>query len=253
LTRPALSVVIPAYNEESRLPDTLTRVTAYFEERGEPVEIMIVDDGSADRTAQVVDGFAQQHDTVRLVRNPHRGKGYTVRTGVLQARGDRVLVCDADLATPIEEEQKLSRWLNDGYAVAIASREGLGARRIGEPFYRHLMGRVFNLITRLVAVGGFQDTQCGFKMFRADAARDIFGRVRLYGDDAAQVQGAAVTAYDVEVIFLAVKRGYRVKEVPTEWRYGTQTKVNPLTDSMRNLSDVLRVRLNDWRGRYNGT
>ena len=170
----------------------------------------------------------------------------------MQAAGEQILVCDADLATPIEEEQKLSPWLQKGYAVAIASREGLGARRIGEPGYRHFMGRVFNLITRAVAVGGFQDTQCGFKMFRADAARDIFGHVQLYGDKAARVKGAAVTAYDVEVIFLAVKRGYKVKEVPTEWRYGSLTKVNPLTDSMRNFGDVMRVRLNDWRGRYNG-
>jgi dolichyl-phosphate beta-glucosyltransferase len=246
-------VVIPAYNEESRLPDTLGRVVAYFREQSYPVEILVVDDGSSDGTAAVVKAFAEQHPAVRLVHNEHRGKGYTVRTGVLQAQGERILVCDADLATPIEEEQKLAPWLQNGYAVVIASREGLGAKRIGEPFYRHLMGRVFNMITRLVAVGGFEDTQCGFKMFRADAARDIFQRVQLYGENAAAVHGSAVTAYDVEVIFLAVKRGYRVKEVPTEWRYGTMTKVNPLTDSMRNFADVMRVRLNDWRGKYNGT
>ncbi len=244
-------MVIPAYNEENRLPDTLARICAYFRERSAPVEILVVDDGSSDGTADFAASHAAAHPEVRLIRNPHRGKGYTVRTGVLNARGARVLVCDADLATPIEEEQKLTHWLNDGYAIAIASREGFGARRIGEPAYRHFMGRVFNLITRLIAVGGFEDTQCGFKMFQADAARDIFGRVQLYGDNAAAVHGAAVTAYDVEVIFLAVKRGYKVKEVPTEWRYGTQTKVNPLTDSMRNFSDVLRVRLNDWQGKYN--
>jgi dolichyl-phosphate beta-glucosyltransferase len=251
-SRPYLSVVIPAYNEESRLPDTLRRVAAYFREQDYPVEIVVVDDGSSDQTARVVQTFAQKHSEVRLIQNEHRGKGFAVRTGVLQAFGEHILVCDADLATPIEEEQKLSPWLQNGYAMAIASREGLGARRIGEPAYRHLMGRVFNFITRMVAVGGFQDTQCGFKMFRADAARDIFGRVQLYGDNAAKVSGAAVTAYDVEVIFLAVKRGYKVKEVPTEWRYGSMTKVNPLTDSMRNFGDVVRVRLNDWQGKYNG-
>jgi glycosyltransferase involved in cell wall biosynthesis len=245
-------VVIPAYNEESRLPATLGRVDAYFREQGYAVEILVVDDGSSDGTAAVVNAFAQQHSSVRLLQNEHRGKGYTVRTGVLQARGESILVCDADLATPIEEELKLSAWLQNGYAIAIASREGLGARRIGEPFYRHVMGRIFNLITRLVAVGGFEDTQCGFKMFRADAARDIFQHVQLYGENAVKVHGSAVTAYDVEVIFLAVKRGYKVKEVPTEWRYGTMTKVNPLTDSIRNFSDVMRVRINDWRGKYNG-
>ncbi|MBI5877017.1 MAG: glycosyltransferase family 2 protein [Chloroflexi bacterium] len=249
--RPALTVVIPAYNEEKRLPDTLARVAAYFRAHAASIEILVVDDGSSDGTADFVASFAQANPEVRLIRNPHRGKGYTVRTGVLGATGARVLVCDADLATPIEEEQKLSHWLDDGYAVAIASREGLGARRIGEPAYRHIMGRVFNLITRLIAIGGFEDTQCGFKMFEAGAARDIFGRVQLYGDNAAVVRGAAVTAYDVEVIFLAVKLGYKVKEVPTEWRYGTATKVNPLTDSMRNFGDVLRVRINDWRGKYN--
>lgn len=251
-SQPHLSVVIPAYNEESRLPETLARVAAYLRKQSYPAELVVVDDGSSDNTAGVVEQFAQTHPEVRLIRNEHRGKGFAVRTGVLRACGEQVLVCDADLATPIEEEQKLSRWLADGYAVAIASREGLGARRIGEPAYRHIMGRVFNFITRMVAVGGFEDTQCGFKMFRSDAARDIFNRVQLYGDKAARVKGAAVTAYDVEVIFLAVKRGYRVKEVPTEWRYGSLTKVNPLTDSMRNFGDVVRVRLNDWQGKYNG-
>ncbi len=244
--------MIPAYNEESRLPETLQRVASYFREQAERVEILVVDDGSDDRTAGVVSEFAQQHPEVRLIRNDHRGKGYAVRTGVLNASGEQILVCDADLATPIEEEQKLAPYLRDGYAVAIASREGMGARRIGEPFYRHLMGRVFNVVARSIAVGGFNDTQCGFKLFRADAARDIFGRVRLYGDNSAKVEGSAVTAYDVEVIFLAVKRGYKVKEVPTEWRYGSVSKVNPLKDSMRNFMDVMRVRLNDWRGQYNG-
>ena len=216
------------------------------------MEILVVDDGSNDRTAQVVREIATQNPEVRLIQSEHRGKGFAVRTGVLNATGEHILVCDADLATPIEEEQKLAPYLQDGYAVAIASREGLGARRIGEPVYRHLMGRVFNFVARAIAVGGFNDTQCGFKLFRADAARDIFTSVRLYGADAAKLTGAAVTAYDVEVIFLAVKRGYKVKEVPTEWRYGSVSKVNPVRDSMRNFMDVVRVRLNDWQGKYAG-
>ncbi|MBI1801146.1 MAG: glycosyltransferase family 2 protein [Chloroflexi bacterium] len=249
---PRLSVVIPAYNEERRLPGTLQRIMVYFHEQGYPVEIVVVDDGSTDSTAAIARSLAQQHSMVRLIQNEHHGKGYAVRTGVLQARGDQILICDADLATPIEEEQKLAPWLANGYAVVIASREGMGARRIGEPFYRHLMGRVFNFVIRKIAVGEFQDTQCGFKLFRADVARDIFKRVRLYGDQSARMRGPAVTAYDVEVLFLALKYGYKVKEVPVEWQYGTMTKVNPITDSMRNFGDVMNVRLNDWRGRYNG-
>jgi hypothetical protein len=137
-----------------------------------------------------------------------------------------------------------------GYAVVIGSREGLGARRLGEPWYRHLMGRVFNMIIRVVALRGIQDTQCGFKALRRPAAADLFRRVRIYGDDAPAVTGAAVTAYDVELLFLAHRRGYRIAEVPVLWRYGTETKVNPLRDSLRCLRDVLRVRWNALRGRY---
>ena len=135
-------------------------------------------------------------------------------------------------------------------AVVIGSREGVGATRDGEPWYRHLMGRVFNLIIHLVAIRGINDTQCGFKALRHDAAHDIFQRVRIYGDDAPVVQGAAVTAYDVEVLLIAQRRGYKIAEVPVSWHFGEETKVNPISDSLRNLRDVLRVRFNDLRGQY---
>jgi dolichyl-phosphate beta-glucosyltransferase len=147
--------------------------------------------------------------------------------------------------------ERLLAFLEDGYDIAIGSREGLGAQRINEPGYRHLMGRVFNLLVRLVAVGGFQDTQCGFKCFRREAAQDLFQRVQLYGAEAGLAKGGMVTGFDVEVLFLALKRGYKVKEVPVQWHYGANTKVNPLLDSARMFMDVLRVRLNDWRGKYN--
>jgi hypothetical protein len=134
--------------------------------------------------------------------------------------------------------------------VAIASREGLGARRYNEPAYRHLMGRAFNLIVRSVAVRGIQDTQCGFKAFRRKAAKDLFRNMQLYGDGTGAVRGAVVTAFDVEILFLAQKWGYAIAEVPVQWHYGADSKVNPLKDSWRNLRDVLRVRWNDLCGRY---
>src|SRR5688572_18040675 len=247
---PTLSVVVPAYNEEQRLPDTLSQILAYLDRQAYRSEIVVADDGSTDRTAEVVEQLSAQHAGIRLLRLDHRGKGFAVRAGALAARGEYVLLCDADLAVPIEEWERLRSSLEDGYDIAIGSREGLGARRLGEPWYRHFMGRVFNLIVRIFAVGGIQDTQCGFKALRLPVAADLFQRVRIYGEDAPRVQGAAVTAYDVEVLFLARRRGYRIAEIPVPWRYGTETKVNPLRDSWRNLRDVLAVRWYALRGVY---
>lgn len=250
--RPLLSVVIPAYNEEHRLPATIQRVLAYLRSQSFPWELIVIDDGSQDRTAELAEAFATDEPAMRVIRNGHYGKGYAVRTGVLAARGEFVLFSDADLAVPMEEWEKLRRYLNQGYDVVIGSREGAGAQRLGEPWHRHVMGRIFNLFVRLVAIGGIQDTQCGFKAFSRRAAHDLFNRMLLYGADASPVHGAAVTAFDVEVLFLATKRGYRICEVPVIWSYGEETKVNPLRDSWRNLRDVLRVRWNDLRGRYKG-
>ncbi len=245
-----MSVVIPAYNEERRLPQTLTRVYDYLAQQNYPSEVLVVDDGSGDATAQVVEDFARSHARVRLIRNDHRGKGYTVRTGMLAARGHIVLFSDADLSTPIEDVEKLMPWFERGYDIVIGSREGMGAQRIQEPFYRHFMGRVFNLVVRMLTVRGIDDTQCGFKAFRDDVAQDIFRRMQLYGDRAQRVTNGMVTAFDVEALFIGRKSGYRIKEVPVQWRYGTETKVNPLKDSWRNFRDVLMVRWNDLRGRY---
>jgi dolichyl-phosphate beta-glucosyltransferase len=247
---PLLSVVVPAYNEERRLPATLGTILGYLDRQPYPTELIIADDGSDDGTAALVDRLMARHANLQLLRLDHRGKGYAVRAGALAARGEYVLLCDADLAVPIEDWERLREPLDSGYDVAIGSREGVGARRLGEPWYRHLMGRVFNTIVRVVAVGGIQDTQCGFKALRRPAAVDLFRRVRIYGDDAPRVQGAAVTAYDVELLYLAVRRGYRVAEVPVPWSYGEETKVNPLRDSWRNLRDVLTVRWYALSGRY---
>jgi dolichyl-phosphate beta-glucosyltransferase len=245
-TRPYLSVVIPAYNEERRLPQTLAAISAYLRAQPFASEVIVVDDGSSDATAALTETISG----VTLLRRDHRGKGFAVRAGALAARGEYVLLCDADLAVPIEEWVKVEVFFKAGYDVVIGSREGIGATREGEPWYRHLMGRVFNLIIRTVALSGINDTQCGFKALRHAVAQDLFRRVRIYGDDAPLVQGAAVTAYDVEMLFLAQRQGYRIAEVPVLWHYGTETKVSPVRDSLRNLRDVLTVRLNQLRGRY---
>jgi glycosyltransferase involved in cell wall biosynthesis len=257
--QPFLSVVVPAYNEERRLPETLAQILAYLARQTYRFELIVADDGSTDRTAALVEELAVRRPvsdrgkgSLLLLRLDHRGKGFAVRAGALAAHGENVLLCDADLATPIEEWEKLYRMFAEGYEVVIGSREGLGARRLGEPWYRHLMGRIFNFIVRAVAVGGIQDTQCGFKALRQPVAADLFRRVRIYDDAAPVVRGAAVTAYDVELLFLARRRGYRIAEVPVIWRYGTETKVNPLRDSLRNLRDVLTVRWYALCGRYQG-
>jgi glycosyltransferase involved in cell wall biosynthesis len=248
--KPYLSVIIPAYNEAVRLPKTLSTVLNYLQAQPYSAEVLVVDDGSSDDTVALAQEAAQQYPDLRVIENDHRGKGYTVRSGMLLGRGKYILFSDADLATPIEEIEKLLPHLEDGYDVVIGSREGQGARRIGEPAYRHFMGRIFNFIIRLITLGGFQDTQCGFKAFTRTAAHDLFARAQLYGEDAQQIKEAAVTGFDVEILFLAVKFGYKVKEVPVRWIYGTETKVNPLKDSWRNFRDVVSVRLNDLAGKY---
>lgn len=247
---PFLSIVVPAYNEQQRLPKTLESIFAWIIEQRLDAEVIVVDDGSTDATVAIIEPLQAHRPYLHIIRNDHRGKGYAVRTGALVAQGEYILFCDADLAVPLNEWFKFAAAFGEGYEVVIGSREGVGAQRLGEPRYRHVMGRIFNFVVRLVAVGGIQDTQCGFKAFRNAVARDLFNNVQLYGVHAQPIQGAAVTAFDVEVLFLARKRGYRIKEVPVMWRYGTETKVDPLRDSWRNVQDVLLVRWHALRGRY---
>lgn len=247
---PFLSVVIPAYNEASRLPSSLGRVMNYLAGWSYPYEVIVVDDGSQDNTTQVVREIAEHYPHLRLIQNPHRGKGYAVRTGMLAAHGRYILYSDADFSAPIEEVEKLLPYLEGKYDIAIGSREGVGAARYGEPGYRHFMGRVFNTFVRLVALPTFNDTQCGFKAFRKEAAHTLFRSLHLYGDNSADIRGAMVTGFDVEVLYLALKWGYKVKEVPVRWYYSKGTKVNPAKDTFRMLKDIAKVRLNDMKGTY---
>lgn len=239
MSRSSLSIVIPAFNEESRLPTTLAQVTNYLRSRGDPYEILVVVNGSTDRTAEVAKAAAERDPNVRLILTSMRGKGRAVKIGVDESRGDRVVFCDADLSTPIEEAVGLADRLDGQYQMVIASREGHGARRVGEPHARHLMGRVFNGIVRALAVPGIQDTQCGFKAFDRSCADDVFSRQTIVG-----------FGFDVELLYIARRRGFGILEVPVTWEYRSSSRVDPLRDTFRMVADVLRVRLNSLRGRY---
>ncbi len=237
--RMPLSVVIPAYNEEARLEPTLRAVIAYLEAEKPDFEIVVVDDGSSDGTAAVVREIASDEPRVRLVElGQNAGKGAAVRAGMLAAEGASVLFSDADLATPIEELTKLERAIADGADIAIASRAADGADiRVRQHPLRELMGRTFNVMVRLTGLGGLRDTQCGFKLFTRDAARDLFGRSEVDG-----------FAFDVEILVLARGR-YRVAEVPVVWRHIDESKVSPGSDAARMFLDLWRIRARHARER----
>lgn len=236
---PLLSIIIPAYNEARRLPTTLPQVITFVEAQDVPLDILVVDNGSTDRTAEIAREFAAQHPCVTVLSQPTRGKGAAVRKGMLEGRGEYLFICDADLAMPIEELGKFLPSTLGEYDIAIASREAPGAVRYDEPWYRHLMGRVFNLAVRLLAVPGIQDTQCGFKSFRRDVARDLIAVQTLDG-----------WAFDVELLHVAGRRGYRIVEVPIHWYYGANSRISPFRDSWNMLWDVLRIRRNGRAGLY---
>ena len=246
--RPHLSIVIPAYNEAQRLVSTLATIEHFLASKSYPTELIIANDGSTDATSTLAHGFRSERVNVRALDLLHRGKAATVRDGVLAARGRYVLFTDADLSTPIDFGDRLLDALEAGADVAIGSREGAQARRIGEPAYRHLMGRIFNAVVRVVAVPDIEDTQCGFKAFRREPAREIFRRTRLHVRR--QVRGPMVTAFDVEVLSIARSLNYSIAEIPVRWTHVSGSKVNPLVDSARMFRDVFYVRINAMRGRY---
>jgi dolichyl-phosphate beta-glucosyltransferase len=237
---PSLSLVIPALNEQARLPYTLSEIERYVCEVQLDCEVIVVDNGSRDATSVVVQQAAIRFPRLRLMRTDRRGKGLAVRTGALAAQGRVVLFADADLSWSVEDLSRFAAMIDEQRApVVIGSREGHGARRIGEPVYRHLMGRVFNGVVQALAVPGIEDSQCGFKAFSRDAARAIFSRQRIDG-----------FGFDVEVLYLARRLGYDVSVVPLRWEHKENSRVAPARDTLLMLSDVVRVRLNAWRGLY---
>ncbi len=251
MKRPQLSIVIPLYNEENRVLKSLNGLVNFVDSVDYPVEVILVDDGSTDQTGKIVKDFIASRENFRCQRIPHQGKAVGIMTGFGLARGKLLLQTDIDLAVPLSELPKFFLWITEqDFAVIIASREGIGARRVGEPYLRHLMGRVFNLLVQLLLLPGINDTQCGFKLFTAKAAEEIFSHLRLYRPDSAEIKGARLTAFDVEVLYLARFLGYKIKEVPVTWSYGAESKVHPLRDSIHNARDVFSVRLNALRGLY---
>jgi glycosyltransferase involved in cell wall biosynthesis len=240
LSTPLLSIVIPAHNEESRLPRTLEQVFAFLEKQPYAAEVLVVENGSTDRTLAIAHQFASNHPQLRPIQLDARGKGLAVRTGMLAAAGDYRFMCDADLSMPIEEVNRFLPPALPDLDVAIGSREVRGARRFNEPAHRHLGGRFINLIIRTLILPSLQDTQCGFKCFRAEVAQDLFHQQTLEG-----------WSFDIELLYIAYRRGYRVVEVPVDWYYRSESKVSAVRDALRMISDVFRIRSNGRRGLYN--
>ncbi len=249
---PHLSVIIPSYNEKRNIQrGVLEEVTDYLSKQRYSYEILLSDDGSTDGTAGELDTFAKKHDHVRVLHNPHAGKAPTVTAGMLQARGDWVLFTDFDQSTPISEIEKLNKWVTD-FPIVIGSREIAGARRDREPWYRHIMGRGFNLVVQILTVRGIQDTQCGFKLFRQDTIQPLFGNLYVYSPDR-KMQDAFTGAFDVEILFLARMAGFAIKEVPIFWKHAPTQRVSPIKDSLRMFRDVVRIGLAQLRGKYGRT
>jgi dolichyl-phosphate beta-glucosyltransferase len=229
-----LSVVVPAYNEEERLPRTLDRLKEYYDAQPYDYDVAVVSDGSKDRTADIAHEFARANGRFRLISYPdNQGKGYAVRKGMLEATGDLILFCDADLATPQEETEKLLERMNQGADVAIGSRPLQASNlEVRQPWYREMLGRSFNMAVQTIGIRGIDDTQCGFKMFTAAANKDIFERCKLNG-----------FGFDFEALMVARDLGYRIDEVPIRWRHQEGSKVVLMRDGPRMLRDLLKLRM----------
>lgn len=246
-SKPYLSVVVPAYNEEINIkkgaPD---RLISYMKQQSYTWEILFVDDGSSDNTATLLEAYEKNEPRVHLIKNPHQGKAATVTTGVMMANGDIVLFTDTDQATPMKEVEKFLPLFDNGFDVVIGSRTG----RAGMPLLRKVMAYGFVFLRTIILRLPFKDTQTGFKAFSKESAHKIFSSLKIFGHGGA-IKGAAVKAgFDVEILFVARKLGYKIKEVPVVWLHPGTTRVNPLKDSIEALSDMIRIRWYALKGEY---
>lgn len=236
---PFLSIIIPAHNEETRLPATFEKIAVFLQEQPYETELIVVENGSTDRTYSLAQSYTASIPVLKVIHEEQRGKGLAVKRGILEARGEYRFICDADLSMPIEEIIRFLPPALSPVEITIGSREAPGAVRYDEPSYRHFIGRVFNLMVRILALPGLQDSQCGFKMFRGDIAEEIFPLQTLGG-----------MSFDVEVLFIARRKGYRISEVAIPWYFNPDSRVRLFRDSFRMFFDLISIRLNALRGRY---
>jgi glycosyltransferase involved in cell wall biosynthesis len=237
--RPFLSIVIPAYNEETRLPDTLDRVGSFLNRQIYSSEILVIDNNSTDKTPEIIEDYATRYTNFLKLSEKTQGKGAAVKRGMLEGRGEFLFMCDADLSMPIEEVNHFLPPQIERVDVAIASREAPGAIRYQEPHIRHLGGRLMNYLIQLLALPGLNDTQCGFKCFKSQVAKDLF-----------QYQTLAGWSFDIEILYIARMRGYSIRELPIPWTYHQESKVNPIEDAIKILMDIRRIRQNKNQGLY---
>jgi dolichyl-phosphate beta-glucosyltransferase len=236
---PFFSLIIPAYNEESRLPETLEQVFAFLNRQSYSAEVIVVENGSSDRTLEEAQTFAKTHPKLRVIHLNERGKGRAVRCGMLEARGEFRLFADADFSMPVEEINRFLPPVLENFDVAIASREAPGAIRYNEPFRRHISGRIFNALIHFLVLPGIQDTQCGFKCFRAEVVEKLFPQQTMTG-----------WSFDVELLYMARRQGYKIIEIPIPWYYNAESKISLLHDSQRMTQDLITIRRNGSRGLY---
>jgi glycosyltransferase involved in cell wall biosynthesis len=239
LSTPLLSIVIPAHNEEQRLPTTLEQIDAFLKTQPYEAEVIVVENGSQDRTLELAQEYAAHMPNLVVIHEDARGKGLAVRRGVLDARGEYRFICDVDLSMPIEEVNRFIPPALNHFDIAIGSREAPGAVRYNEPAYRHFTGRVFNTLVRWIVLPGLQDTQCGFKCFSAEVSQKIF-----------PLQTMGGWSFDVEVLFIARRMGYKIVEVPIPWYFNPLSRVQLFRDSIRMALDLLAIRRNALRGIY---
>jgi dolichyl-phosphate beta-glucosyltransferase len=239
LTAPFLSIIIPAYNEEQRLPGAIQELVSFLKLQPYESEVVIVENGSHDQTYKIALEFSQKVPFVKALHEEKSGKGGAVRTGMLTAQGQYRMFCDVDFSMPISEINRFIPPAIEGVDVVIGSREALGAIRYNEPFYRHLTGRVFNTLVRWLALPGLQDTQCGFKCFSADVVEDVFPLQTMIG-----------WSFDAEVLFIARHRGFNIVEIPIPWYYNADSRVRLFEDSWHMGADLLSIQRNANRGLY---